>query len=85
MEQHKVRMCWPPPWGWWPPGHSGPPLGRLTSSLSSRRQRTGHRYVPAVYSAGDGGCDPAEADSGGGRDCGQEAGGGVASGHAQGT
>ncbi|XP_065403610.1 zinc finger FYVE domain-containing protein 21 isoform X2 [Macaca fascicularis] len=53
-------------------------------SNNQRRQRTGHRHVPAVYSAGDGGCDPAEADSGGGRECGQEAGGGVASGHAQG-
>ncbi|XP_057344095.1 zinc finger FYVE domain-containing protein 21 isoform X1 [Manis pentadactyla] len=50
----------------------------------SRRQRTGHRYVPAVHSARDRERDPAEADSWGGCKCQQEAVNSLASGHAQG-
>lgn len=63
----------------------GVPVGLLTSSPSSRGQRTGHRHVPAVCSTRGGGHDPAEADGGGGRKCQQEAVDSVAGGHAQGT
>lgn len=85
-DQHKGREApWPPPrQGWWHPVYSGSPLSLLMWSPSSRWQREGHRHVPAVYSAWGGGCDPAEADSWGGRERQQEAVNSVAGGHAQG-
>lgn len=83
-EQHEGTLTTPLS-GWPHPLCSAFPLGLLTLSLSSRRQRTGHRYVPAVHSARDRERDPTEADSWGGCKCQQKAVDSLASGHAQGT
>lgn len=67
------------------PGWPGFPVGLRTLSPFSRRQRTGHRHVPAVHSTRGGGHDPAEADGWGGRQRQPKAVDSVAGGHAQGT